>query len=303
MTLKQLQYFVTVVKEGSMTAAARRLFMSQPPLSAQMKLLEEEFGCVLFDRGARQIKLTPAGHLLYEHALTILELNRITREEMLSLSKKERETIRIGIVSSLVCSQAFPWIQDFSAGHPGLRFEITEGNTYELLKKLSSDALHMAIVRSPFSEEGLTCKTLAADAIAAIGRPEYFQEDISSVSLRRLAQKPLIVYRRWEPFLSGLFLEHGLTPDYFCINDDARTTLHFAQKGMGIGLAPQSVFPLKKEEPAKSNMPAFGGSVMVLPIEECNFLSEIKLVSRPGAFLPYGSKAFLEFLYSKAEGS
>ena len=65
MELKQLLYFVTVVEEGTISAAAKKLFISQPPLSAQMKLLEDELGCVLFQRGQRQIQLTEAGKKLY----------------------------------------------------------------------------------------------------------------------------------------------------------------------------------------------------------------------------------------------
>ena len=64
MDLKQLIYFNTIAEEGSISAAARRLHISQPPLSTQMRLLEEELGCVLFERGARHIHLTEARQLL-----------------------------------------------------------------------------------------------------------------------------------------------------------------------------------------------------------------------------------------------
>ena len=77
MELKQLYEFVTVVREGTISGAARKLNLSQPPLSAQMKQLEKEFGCLLFERGPRKIVLTEAGRLLYERALTMLELDRI----------------------------------------------------------------------------------------------------------------------------------------------------------------------------------------------------------------------------------
>lgn len=80
MDLKQLTYFVTVIKEGTISGAARKLNLSQPPLSTQMKLLEEEFGCVLFERGSRKIQLTEAGQLLYERAVTMLELSEVTKK-------------------------------------------------------------------------------------------------------------------------------------------------------------------------------------------------------------------------------
>ena len=64
MDLKQLNYFVTVADEGSITAGAKKLFLSQPPLSTQLRDLEEELGCVLFERGPRHITLTEPGKTL-----------------------------------------------------------------------------------------------------------------------------------------------------------------------------------------------------------------------------------------------
>ena len=75
MDLKQLEYFTTIVNEGTISAAAKKLNLSQPPLSAQMKALEQEFGCVLFERGSRKIQLTEAGRILFRHAANLLELS------------------------------------------------------------------------------------------------------------------------------------------------------------------------------------------------------------------------------------
>ena len=66
MTFDQMQYFAAVVEEGSISAAARRLHMSQPPLSLQIRNLESEYGVQLFERGARQIRLTEAGRSITE---------------------------------------------------------------------------------------------------------------------------------------------------------------------------------------------------------------------------------------------
>ena len=75
MELKQLSHFVTVVKEGYHLRRRQKLNLSQPPLSTQMKQLEDEFGCVLLNAGSRKIQLTEAGQLLYERAVTMLELS------------------------------------------------------------------------------------------------------------------------------------------------------------------------------------------------------------------------------------
>ena len=81
MDLKQLRYFTTVAEEGTISAAAKKLFMSQPPLSTQMKLLEQELGCSLFERGQKHFRLTETGRLLYDRAQTLLRMEASMRQD------------------------------------------------------------------------------------------------------------------------------------------------------------------------------------------------------------------------------
>ena len=78
MNLKQLEYFVAIVEEGQVTAAARRLHISQPPLSYELAQLERELGCKLVHRGPRGVTPTDAGRLLYERAAHILAMATAT---------------------------------------------------------------------------------------------------------------------------------------------------------------------------------------------------------------------------------
>ena len=73
MELRHLRYFVAVAEEKSFNKAAERLFISQPPLSRQIKQLEEEIGVTLIDRDNRPLKLTEAGEFFYDHALQIIK--------------------------------------------------------------------------------------------------------------------------------------------------------------------------------------------------------------------------------------
>ena len=77
-----MEYFTAIVNEGSISAAAKALHISQPPLSTQMKLLEEELGLTLFQRGSRSILLTDAGKVLYERAQGILDMTGAVLEEL-----------------------------------------------------------------------------------------------------------------------------------------------------------------------------------------------------------------------------
>ena len=155
MDFHQLQYFVAIAESGSITAAAKKLFLSQPPLSMQMKRLEKELGCVLFLRGAREVQLTEAGKLLYTRAKSMLELRRITEEELAVCSEQTSGTIRLGVISSVGCSLLPQWLKSFHLQYPQIHFSLYESDTYQILEKLHQDRVELALVRSPFSADGI----------------------------------------------------------------------------------------------------------------------------------------------------
>lgn len=287
MDLKQLNYFVTVVNEGNITSAAKKLFMSQPPLSTQLKALESELGCVLIERGSRQVQLTDAGRTLYNYANTLLEISRIAKEEVQYSADHSKGTIRIGMVSSVVCSSAIHYVIEFSKKYPNMVFEIVEGNTYELLKKLSSNTIHCALVRSPYSAENVTSFVLETERLVAIGQSDLFDDDLDEVTLRELSGKNMIIYRRWEHIIKALFEENNLNIHCRLINDDARTTIRFAECGLGIGIVPESAIEL-----------IHGENMVHKHIPESKIESGIELVYNPSSYMPKCTSIFIDYLKS-----
>ena len=125
MDLRNLRYFVTVAEELNITRAAEKLHMSQPPLSAQLKSLEEELDTVLFVRGKRRLKLTESGQLLYRRAKEILSLAEKTQSEVHSMGEGMRGTISIGLVEGMAPDIAAEWFAGFIK-HIFLQFHIVE---------------------------------------------------------------------------------------------------------------------------------------------------------------------------------
>ena len=107
MTLKQLEYFLEIAKMGSVTRAAQSLNVSQPPVSLQLKLLEEELGSPLFIRDKRHLEITPAGTLLRERAQAILALLEETSRDIQLISQERHMIIRIATIGS-INSQMLP---------------------------------------------------------------------------------------------------------------------------------------------------------------------------------------------------
>ena len=138
MDIRTLQYFVTVAEELNITKAAEKLHISQPPLSAQIKNLEAELDTVLFIRGKRHLTLTESGQLLYRRAKNILNLEEKTRSEIHSMGAGMRGTISMGLVEGMAPDIAADWFAEFLKLYPNVRFRVLDGNTDDLLEKLSS---------------------------------------------------------------------------------------------------------------------------------------------------------------------
>jgi DNA-binding transcriptional LysR family regulator len=252
MELLQLKYYVAVVQEGSISQAAKALEMTQPPVSMQVRLLERELGCTLFERGSRSITLTEEGKLFYEQALRILNMSKSAALAVANCHNATTGTLRAGIVSSLIDLTVDRWFTGFAALHPQVNYELTEGTTYELLDKLQNRLLDLALVRTPFSSRGFTCINLAPEDMYIIGKKKWLEGLPVRVKPSQAAALPLLVYRRWSKVLDSAFAAQGCKPRLLCVTDDARTCLSWARSGLGVAVVPADMLgenpsPLPRE--------------------------------------------------------
>ena len=133
MDIKQLINFITIVEEGNITKAAQKLHISQPPLSNQLKALEEELGVKLIERGSRKVTLTDVGNLLYKRGKDMVNVFESTLNEVEDFKSGIEGVLKIGAVST--CNQFIPneLISPYAKQYPKVKFELYEGNTYEVV--------------------------------------------------------------------------------------------------------------------------------------------------------------------------
>ncbi|QSF42855.1 LysR family transcriptional regulator [Paenibacillus tianjinensis] len=245
MDIRQLKYFLTIAEEGQITSAARKLQMAQPPLSQQLRLLEEELGVKLVERGPRSVQLTDAGVILRGRAQQILELADSTTREINDFVNGLQGTLSVGTVSSSAATLLQDRLFEFHKIYSGVKFEIHEGNTYTIIDLLNKGIIEVGIVRTPFNSTSLECVYTAAEPMIAVMTADYdWTGGEGSIDIGELKNRPLIIYRRFEQLIRETCLEHGFNPDVFCMNDDARTTLLWANAGLGVGIIPRSAFSL-----------------------------------------------------------
>lgn len=156
MNLYQLATFVTVISEGSMTAAADKLFLTQPAVSQQIRNLEEELGVELLVRGVRQIKATPQGEILYEHSRKILHHVQQAEVAIKSMGAELKGSVTIGTLNSLGLHMMSPIIGRLLRHNPDLMVKVDYNKGEELLKSFQKGLIDVVILPEVTKEFKIT---------------------------------------------------------------------------------------------------------------------------------------------------
>ena len=282
MDIKQLKYFYAIVEEGQITSAAKRLHIAQPPLSYQLKNLENELGVKLVERGSRNIKLTDAGLILYKRAEQILSLTKSTMDELKDFKQGRHGTLSIGTVSSSGASLLDSRLSIFQKKYPSINFEIHEGNTFKLLEALHKGVIEIAIVRTPFNSSGINSILLPKEPMVAAMVKDLSWTNSNVIDVTELKNRPLIFYRRFERLIFKACEDYNFQPTVFCKNDDARTSLLWANSGLGIAIVP------------KSSIKLIGSSDIIFKeIDNKELSTQIAIICSKTGYLSSAGKNFL----------
>ncbi len=146
MDLRQLEYFVAIVREGSLTAAAKRCRIAQPSLSQQLKALEEELGEPLVYRKPRGVEVTPAGLVLLEQAEALLMQARELRENFARRRETQQGRVVFGIIPTLAPYLLPKLLSPFRKAFPQVDVQVREAKTMGLIQQVVDGTLGFAIL-------------------------------------------------------------------------------------------------------------------------------------------------------------
>ncbi len=249
MDLRALHYFVVVAEELNITRAAERLNMSQPPLSSQIKGLEEELGVQLFVRGKRRLTITEAGALLFRRARQILELSEQTQHELQSLHGLSGE-LHISLVEGRAPYLMARWIAGFRMEFPQVTVHLWNGGGDEVMERLTRGLADLALVAAPYNAELLDGFAVAREPWVAILSRQHplAQEEGDYLPLRRLVGEPLFIPSRPSrgEAVRAWFKELGEEP---CIAGDLSNYIDavaLAEQNAGICIFPMTSFTENK---------------------------------------------------------
>lgn len=294
MELRVLRYFVTVAEELNITRAAEKLNISQPPLSAQIKNLEEELGSTLFIRGKRHLKLTESGRLLYRHAKEILSLTDKASDEIRLMGKGMNGTIAIGLVEGSAPDIASKWIESFMKKYPDIKFRIMDGNSDELIERLRSGLINLAVITSPCDNTLLNSFKVGQEKMTAFMSRENPLSKLpgDTIDLAYLKDQPLIVPSREaiNDMIYKWFKEIDAEPKIVCKMDNYLDVAALAGGNVGVSLFPKTSYVLNQKIVAKE-------------IVNSGRFVDYLFVWLKGKPLPIADETFIDFVKESLEKS
>jgi LysR family transcriptional regulator, cys regulon transcriptional activator len=245
MKLHQLRYLAAVAQSGlNITAAAQKLHTSQPGVSKQIKLLEDELGFQIFTREGRNLtRITPAGQQVIERAATILKETQAIRDLATELRDEGRGSLSIGTTHTQARYVLPAVIGEFRARYPQVRLNLHQGTTEQIAEMVAQDRIDCAIATG--SEHLFDNMTLLPcyrwHRVIVVPR-DHPLASIARPTLKQLGAYPLITYTfsfTGPSSLHQAFARAGLTPDVAITARDADVIKAYVRLGLGVGLVAQ----------------------------------------------------------------
>lgn len=241
MDIRIMKYFQAIVDEGSISNASRQLNIAQPALSRQMKILEDELGVQLFERGSRRIKMTEAGQLLRERTEQILNLVEGTVKEVSEFNSGAAGTISIGTVTTSGAILLPELVNQFRHLYPNVTLQVWEGDVYRILELLDKGIIEVGIIRAPFDSDIYNSIIMPDEPLViAMKKDAALGEAQTTIRLNELANQPLIVPIRWKSLFTSWCAAAGFKPNIVCLCNGIIMNILWAKKGIGLALVPKS---------------------------------------------------------------
>lgn len=253
MELRHLRYFKVVAEELHFGRAAKRLNMSQPPLSQQIRNLEQEIGATLLDRDNRNVSLTRAGEQFLHRARTILDASENAAAEARSMSAGHEANISVGYMSSAMLDQFVPVLHRFREDYPYVDVQLTQMPSPLQLSSLIAGELDFAFIDAQpengslhFRDQLLSARTAWREAFVAALPVDHRLANKRTISLSDLADDDFVLPPR-EP-ATGFYdqviaLCHaaGFSPTLTRKSEVLPVTIALVAAGYGVSIVPACV--------------------------------------------------------------
>jgi len=245
MELRHFRYLIAVAEELSFARAAERLNISQPPLSQQIRAIEEELGVQLFERTTRQVRLTEAGIRLVEGARKVLaEVEKAARAASDPVNSEDRLSIGMVFENTILVES----LRLFGKQYPNIHIELDRLTPPEQMELLRQGRLQLGLTFVGGAKDPtLAYETLDWEHWVVGVTLEHHFTNLRTVPLRALASEPLIMFSGAKSELVPAFRKAGLSPHVVHEVNSVYSALALVMAGLGIGLFSNSTGDIERK--------------------------------------------------------
>ncbi|MCA0149199.1 LysR family transcriptional regulator [Rossellomorea vietnamensis] len=244
---KQMRYFMAIVEEKTILAAAKRLHMSQPPLSQQLRTMEAHLGVSLFYRKGRRLVITEAGKALYQHSYQMIKLMEAAEAEVKEIGSGEKGNLRIG-VNTLSDIDLPTILTKYEENFPHISYNIHQNESSQLIHLLELREIDAALIRLPFSGDNLEKVILQEEPFYYITK----WSDTTHDTLEEIVHEALILPSTKRLGLYELILQSfhsiGLTPYVKAECSDTILLANLVDQGFASTIVPHSALEVFRQK-------------------------------------------------------
>lgn len=239
MTLRHLRIFCAVLEQGSMSAAAQSLFLTQPSVSQAIRELEQHYSCVLFERMGRRLAVTPAGQRLYPRARALVE--QFDELERTQSQEGQRQLLRIGANLTVGSALLHNYLAHLERRCPGAEIQVYVSRSADLIQRLNENRLDLALTEALSDQPDYMQIPFSQDRILAAAHPEHPIFQLETVTPEALAAQRLLLRERGagvrEQF-QRLMEARGLACKPYWESVSSTVLIHAAQRKEGVAILP-----------------------------------------------------------------
>lgn len=243
MELRHLKYFLAVAEELNFTKAAEKLCISQPPLSRQIKELENELGAKLFERNNKKVTLTEAGKYFKNKVENQLQGLEAVVLKTKRISENVNGEYRIGYISSTFSNKITQLVQFLTQKYPYLKIKLYEVSTAKQISALEQNKLDLGIIRAPLISTKVISKLWFKDYYSFV----YNNQLMTNIKdLSDLKNKVFVFFNKdyaptYYNSLHEICSQYGFIPNVVHESNNINSIIQLVRNGLGVSIVPSSL--------------------------------------------------------------
>jgi DNA-binding transcriptional LysR family regulator len=293
MNLNQLRVFYEAARTGSFTGAAKKLCITQPAVTAQIKTFEDQCNLKLFKKKGRSLYLSDEGSTLYEYTRRIFEYEREVEDVIEEMRKLKRGTLRLG-TSKAYARYFMPFlISSFHEAFPHIKVHLDEGSSMDILRSLLELKNEVAVIAKVEEDPNVTFLPFKRDELILILAPTHSLSKKKSVSVEELVHEPMIMKEMGSGTrkqVNELFNRKGLSPNVLMETSNTEFIKQLVQRGEGISFLVEESVAVEIREKRLATVPVAGEKLFL----------DVSIAYLKDQHLSHPARAFVEMLKKMA---